>query len=170
MYGLKLEEEDELLNGDGTGGTLNGLRKSGNYTAYNRGATGDTKIDTLRKAMLQVSLSFYDPSAMIMNPIDWTDIELLKDTLGRYIVGDPQSTTRPSLWGLPVVATPSMPAGNFQVGAYAQAAQIWDREDATIRTSDSHENFFIKNMVAILAEERLALAVYRPAALVGGAF
>lgn len=169
-YGLKLEEEDELLNGDGTGGQLNGLRKSGNFTAYNQGATGDTKIDTLRRALLQVSLSFYDPTGIVMHPSDWAAIELLKDTLGRYIVGDPQSTMTPSLWGKPVVATPSIPIGQFLVGAFAQGAQIWDREDATIRVSDQHENFFIKNMVAILAEERLALAVYRAAAFVGGAY
>ena len=50
VYGLKLEEEDQLLNGDGTGSNIGGLLKSGNFTAYNRAVTGDTKLDTLRRA------------------------------------------------------------------------------------------------------------------------
>ena len=76
----------------------------------------------------------------------------------------------PTLWGKPIVATQAMSEGDFLVGAFSQAAQIWDREDANVTISNSNEDDFIKNMVTILCEERVGLTVYRPDALVAGDF
>jgi HK97 family phage major capsid protein len=166
-YGLKLEEEDELLNGDGTAGTLNGLVNQA--TAFSGGATNQTAIDTLLKAMTQARLSFYEPNGVVMHPQDWTNILLLKDTTGRYLFGDPHTMDVPRIWGKPVVETPSQTQGQFILGAFDRAAQIVDREDASVRISDQHADFFTRNLVAILCEERLALLVTRPAAIVKGA-
>ena len=165
-YGLKLEEEDELLNGDGTVGQLTGLVASA--TAFTGGATNQTALDTLLKAFLQVSLSNYEASGVVLHPTDWTNIMLLKDTTGRYLFSDPHSAEQPRVWGKPVVPTASQTAGTWLTGAFDLAAAIYDREDMSIRVSDQHENFFTKNLVAILCEERLALAIYRSAAIVTG--
>jgi len=43
---------------------------------------------------------------------------------------------------------------------------LWDRERATVSVSDSHEDFFIRNMVAILAEMRAAFGLIRPSAFI----
>lgn len=166
LYGLRLEEEEELLTGTGAAGTINGLVNQA--TAFSYGVTNQTALDTLLKALLQVSLSYYEASAFVLNPVDWTSMVLLKDTTGRYLFADPQSMVDPRVWAKPVVATPSMTQGRFLAGAFNLAAQIWDREDATIRISENVNDHFIRNMVAILAEERLALAVYRPSALIYG--
>jgi HK97 family phage major capsid protein len=166
MYGLKLEEEEQILLGDGTGGNLSGIYTNG--TTYNRGVSNDTRIDCLLKAMLQVAISEYTASGIVLNPIDWTAIQLIKDTTGRYIFADPQAMTSPRMWGLPVVATNTMSEGTFLVGAFDLAAAIWDREDATVRVAEQHDDFFVRNMVAILCEERMALTIYRTAAMVKG--
>lgn len=167
-YGLKLEEEDQLLNGNGAAGNLSGLLT--NATAYNRGATNDTRIDTLRKAMTQCQVSEYQATGMVLNPQDWEAIELTKDQDLRYIFAQPQGLAGPTMWGLPVVTTNSIARGSFLVGAFAQCAQIWDREDASVTVSTEDGNNFVKNMVTILAEERIALAIYRTAGLVKGTF
>jgi len=166
VYGLKLEEEQELLTSTGAAGELNGLCNQA--AAFSYGVTNQTALDTLLKALLQVSLSNYEASAFVLNPINWVDIMLLKDTTGRYLFSDPQNMVAPRLWAKPVVATVSMTNGKFLAGAFNLAAQIWDREDATVRISENVNDHFIKNLVAILAEERLGLTVYRPAALVYG--
>lgn len=166
LYGLKLEEEEQILTGDGTGGNLTGLVTGD--TAYNRGVSNDSMLDCLLKAILQVALSEYTASGIVLNPIDWTTIQLLKDTQGRYLFADPQAMSTPRLWGLPVVSTNTMTSGTFQTGAYDLAAAIWDREDATVRVAEQHDDFFVKNMVAILCEERMALTIYRATAIVGG--
>lgn len=167
LYGLKLVEEQQLLNGSGTAGNISGLIT--NATAYNRGTSNDTILDTLLKALLQVSLSNYEASAFVLHPSDWFSAMLLKDTQGRYLFSDPQSMVAPRVWAKPVVASQTMAAGNFLAGAFNLGAQIWDKEDATIRISENVNDHFIRNMVAILAEERMALTIYRPLAFVYGA-
>ena len=166
-YGVALKEETDLLNGDGGAGTLNGLVNQA--TAFTGGVTNQTALDTLLKAFLQISLQNLEASGVILNPTDWTNIMLLKDTTGRYLFSDPHSAETPRVWGKDVVATASQTAGQFLAGAFTLAAEIFDREDATVRVAEQHADFFVRNMVAILAEERLALAVYRSAAIVSGA-
>jgi HK97 family phage major capsid protein len=165
-YGLALTEEDQILNGTGAGGDLNGL--VGQAAAYSGATSGDTDIDTLLRAMNQVALSGYVPTAHVLHPTSWTNIRLVKDSTGRYIFGDPQSSAAPQMWGLPVRATQSIAAGSFLTGAFIQGCTLFDREDATVRVAEQHADFFVKNMVAVLAEERLALVVYRGTAFVTG--
>lgn len=169
-YGLKLEEEDQLLNGNGSSGNISGLLDSGNYTAYNRSATGDTNIDTLRKAITQAALSEYPVDAIVMNPADWEEIELTKATDGQYIVANPVGMMAPTLWGKRIVATNSIASGTFLVGAFMMGAQVWDRMDAAVQISYEDGDNFKKNMATLLAEERLALTVYRSAAFISGSF
>lgn len=170
MYGLKLEEEDQLLNGTGDAGTISGLLDTGNHVVYNRTQVGDTKIDTLRRAITQAQLSEYPVTGFVMNPADWEEIELTKASDGHYIMANPTTMAGPTLWGRPVVPTNSIAEGTFLAGAFAMGAQVWDRMDAAVQISYEDGDNFKKNMATLLAEERLALTVYRPAAFVRGAF
>ena len=127
-----------------------------------------TPIDRLRLAVLQAVLAEYPASGFVLNPIDWAGIELTKDNEGRYIIAQPVNGGVPRIWGLPVVETQAMAQNNFLTGAFNMAAQIFDRMDIEVLLSTENEDDFIKNMVTIRAEERLALAVYRPEAFVTG--
>lgn len=170
MLGLKIKEEDEILMGDGTGQHLLGLipQATAYNTAFNVG--GDSMIDTIRHAILQVRLAFYPASGVVMSPTDWHNLELTKDNENRYLLASPTSRTPPMIWGLPVVESDPIPRGNFLVGAFRLAATLWDREQAAILVSTEDQDNFVRNLVTILAEERLALTVHRPAAFVFGAF
>lgn len=170
MYGLQLVEDGQLLNGDGTGQNLEGLNTVA--TAYDTGitVTGDTAADILAHAIYQVALSEFDASGLVLNPLDWHRIALLKDTQGNYILGGPQVFASKVLWGLPVVTSTQQAAGTFTVGGFNIASQVWDREDASIQLATQNGTDFVKNMVTILCEERLALAHYRPTAIVKGTF
>jgi HK97 family phage major capsid protein len=132
--------------------------------------TSPTFLDVLRAAMLQASLANIPPTGIVLNPTDWFKIETTKDTAGAYIIGNPQDGTNPRLWGLPVVETPAMTVDKFLVGAFRYGAQIFDRQDATVEISTEDSDNFRKNLVTILAEERLALAVYNTLAFVKGDF
>nr|CAD6411062.1 phage major capsid protein [Rhizobium sp. Q54]CAD6412958.1 phage major capsid protein [Rhizobium sp. Q54] len=168
-YGLAYVEENQLLNGSGTGQNLEGLVTAATAFAAPAGAAAaDQEIDTVRLMMLQVALAEYPPNGIVLNPINWHNIETLKDTTGRYIIGNPQGMLSPTLWSLPVVATQAMGVGKSLVGAFDLAAQIFDRQDATVEVSTEDQDNFVKNKVTIRAEERLALAIYREEALVYG--
>jgi len=170
-YGLMYVEEQELLKGDGTGSHLLGIiPQASEFDSPIELVAGMTIIDQLRYAMLQAVLAEYPATGHVLNPIDWARIETLKDDVGRYIIGNPQDGTTPTLWRLPVVETPAIDAGHFLTGAFKLGAQIFDREDANVLLSTEDRDNFIKNMVTIRGEERLALAVYRPEAFVYGEF
>lgn len=169
-FGLKLEEEDQLLNGSGASGNIGGILKAGNFTTYNRAASGDTKLDTLRKSITQAALAEYPVDAIVLNPADWEEIELTKASDGQYIMANPMIAAGPQLWGKRIVATNSIPAGTFLTGAFTMGAQLWDRMDAAVQISFEDGDNFKKNMATLLAEERLALTIYRPAAFVSGSF
>jgi HK97 family phage major capsid protein len=158
-------EEAQLLMGGGTGTDLNGIYTQA--TAYAAPiaptqAGNMTKIDVIRLALLQAYLAEYPATGIVLHPSDWADIELTKTDNGQYLFTNPQNGNEPRLWRLPVVDTQAMTLDNFLVGAFKLGAQIFDREDANVEISTEDQDNFIKNLVTIRAEERLALAVYRP--------
>ena len=169
LYGLSYVEEQQLLNGSGTGQNLHGIIPQATAYAAPITIAGATSIDMMRLAMLQAALAEYPATGHVMNPIDWAFIETLKDSDGRYIIGNPQGSIAPTLWGLPVVTTQAIAVDKFLTGAFKLGAQVFDRWDARVETGYVNDDF-TKNLVTILAEERLALAVYRPEAFIYGDF
>ncbi|MCO6521128.1 MAG: phage major capsid protein [Snodgrassella sp.] len=167
-YGLKLKEEQQLLKGAGGGVEIDGLIPNATEFKNESNVKDFTIIDQLRLAMLQVVLSGYSATGHVLNPVQWAEIEMAKDDIGRYVIGNPQGQTIPTLWGQPVVATPSMPQGEFLTGAFKMGAQIFDRWEMGINIAFNNESDFVRNMVTILCEERLALAIYRKDAFVTG--
>lgn len=168
-YGLMLKEEQQLLKGSGIGININGIfTQAADYLNPGVDVQNETSIDRLRIAMLQVVLAELDPDGIVLSPIDWTTIELLKNSQNNYLFTQPQGVATPTLWGQPVVATQAMDAGEFLVGAFKQGAQIWDREDISVQVASENQDDFIKNMLTILCEERVGLTVYRDEAFVKG--
>lgn len=169
-WGVKFVENDALLNGTGTGQTIEGLKPAATAYDTGRNVTGDTKIDTIRRAMTQVDLAFYPTSGIILHPNDWEDIELTKTDEGAYVFANPLALAGPTLWGRRVIATAAQTPGEFTLGAFNLAAQIFDREEITVEIATENEDDFVNNRVTIRGEERLAMAVHRPEAVVDGAF
>lgn len=169
-YGLKYAEEAKLLGGDGVGQNILGLIPQA--TAFNEALRKltDTPIDLLRRAILQCRIAEYRPSAIVLNPMEWADIELQKDSTGQYVWVNVGTGAEPKMWRLPVIDTNAMPEGHFMVGAFNMAAQVFDREEANVEVSTEDGDNFKEGMVTIRAEERLALAVHRPQSFVYGSF
>lgn len=167
-FGLDDAEDAELLLGDGTGQHLEGLYTQATAYAAPITIAGATRIDQLRLAILQVELADYAPDGQVLHPSAWAGIELTKDANGSYLFANPQGIAGPVLWGRPVVTTKRIGVGNFLTGAFKLAGQIFDRMDTEVRISDQDRDNFIKNMLTVRAEKRLALVVRRPGALVKG--
>lgn len=165
-YGLKLVEENQLLKGSGVGNNLNGIYTQATSYVAPITVAGPTRIDVLRLMILQAALAEYPASGIVLHPSDWAAIELAKDADGRYIFANPQSMVQPRMWGLPVVPTQAMTQDTALVGAFNTQAQVFDREEANVVIATQNEDDFIKNMITIRIEERLALAVYRATAFI----
>jgi len=156
------ELEDQIVNGDGVGENMLGILATPNVLVQ----AWDTDIfRTARMAKLAVTQTGRaQPTAYVLNPEDWANIELTQDSVNRYYYGGPLSNGDKKLWGLPVVECAALAVGVGLVGDFRKVT-MWDREQANISVSDSHSDFFIRNMIAILAEMRAALGVRRPAAI-----
>ena len=169
MYGLRLQEDAQILNGDGAGENLTGILETNGIQDYalTNGEASDTMADAIRRAATLSFLAYYEPTGVVMHPTDWERIELLKDGEDRYLVAVSVAMGgEPRLWRIPVVETPAIEEGTALVGAFGTGAQLYDREQASIRISEQHADFFVRNAIVILAEQRLALAVKRPEAFV----
>lgn len=161
LQGLKLKEEDQLLNGTGLTDNLGSLLKTGNYTEFNDSLrkTGDPKIDTIRHAILQLELADRDSTGVVLNTVDSADNELQKDNAGQYIRVNVTTGGETKVWRMAVVATNAISAGNFLVGEFLTAPVVYDRQEATIDISREDGDNFWKNKVTILVKERLGLAL-----------
>jgi HK97 family phage major capsid protein len=162
---VEQQEEAQLLNGDGTGTNLTGLRnRTGLATDVARGT--DSNADAIFKQMMAImTTAFVMPDAVVVHPTNWQAIALSKDSNGAYLGNGPfNSPLVPRLWGLPVVVTTAITANVALVGAYKMGAQVFRKGGISVDVSNSHSDYFIKNLTAIRAEERVALAVYRPGA------
>ena len=168
LFGIREVENSQLLIGSGAGGNLHGLIPQA--TAYDAAlnASGDTKIDQVRKAILQLTKNKYNASALLLNPVDWSEIELHKTTTNEYLFTNPITGVGARLWGRPVRESLSMTEGEFLLGAFNRAATLYDRERVNVRISDENNDDFEKNMLTVRIEERIGLAVKRPLALITG--
>lgn len=168
---LKVKEDQQLLLGSGAGINISGLVT--NATAYsdNLADSDISRIDILVDAARQIRDDEYMATAMVIHPTDATLIKLTKDDNGNYI--HPwifMPTGQIVLDGIPVIVTTAMTSGQFLVGDFRRGAQVFDRKDMSLEISYENEDNFIKGMVTIRIQERLALAVYRAKAFIYGGF
>lgn len=176
VYGVDLAVENQILSGNGTSPNLSGLMKTGNYTtqeftlAQIGGSTANL-LDLLRMSFAKVNYWSYRTSAVLLNPMDWASLQGLKGSNGEYLLGSPaDSFANSTVWGVRVVQTAAMDEGKFLAGDFARAATVYDRMQTVIDIASQNEDDFIKNLYTIRAERRLALAVERTKAMIGGTF
>jgi HK97 family phage major capsid protein len=162
-YGIDEELEDQIITGNGTGENFTGVLNLAGTTA--QAFTTDI-LTTTRKGRTKVRVTGRaTPTAWVMHPNDWETIDLLQDNEGRYFYGGPSVLGSPRLWGLPVVECEGMTEGNAVVADW-RLCVLWERMQTMISMSNSHSDFFIRNLIAILAEMRAALGWLRPKAFV----
>jgi len=151
--------EQEMLTGDGTGEHLTGILNTSGILA--QAYTTDI-IKTARKARTKIATNGYVmPTAYVFSPTDWESYDLSVDSNGDYYFGGPSVLGTPRLWGLPVVENYNLTNGTGLCGAFRYAV-LWDRMQAAITMSNQHSDFFVRNLVAILAELRAAFGVTYP--------
>lgn len=164
---LRLEEEDQLLNGDGTSPNLSGIFDQAIQTLD---LTGEDNLDGIRTArrLVRTGISRATADGIVVHPIDSEEFDLLKDDFGQYRGGNPigNFTFDQPIWGLRRVESEAIAEGTALVGAFRVGATVLERQGVTVLTADQHADFFIRNLVVILFEERLGFPVYFPSAFV----
>jgi HK97 family phage major capsid protein len=164
-----LAVEDQVINGSGTAPNMRGILNQPGIATQPKGT--DSEADAIAKAITQVRLAFIEPNAVVLHPSDWEAIRLSKasgsgDYLAAPIVeGDP-----PTLWGLQVVPSPVIAAGNALVGDFNIGAYLVQREDVTVDFASTGlgdaagQELFSRNQLRARAEGRYGVAVPYPQA------
>jgi HK97 family phage major capsid protein len=162
---LAQTEENQLLNGDGTGENLTGILNTSGIQVQ-AFVAGTNLFDSIYGGITKARWTgFVEPNAIVVHPTDNQTMMLAKDQYGRYFGNGPFQQGPDTIWGLPKVVTPKIAQGTALVGDF-QKGVIWDRMAATLSVSDSHADFFVRNMVAVLGEQRETFGVLRPVAFV----
>ncbi|HET6911620.1 MAG TPA: phage major capsid protein [Mycobacteriales bacterium] len=176
VFGVRLKEDGELLSGTGYPSVPGLLGRSGMQTNITVGTTASPAapsgvIDDVYAQITAIRFNaFVEPDAILVNPTDWQKIRLAKDANGQYYAGGPFTgaygnggySNVDALWGLRVLITPAIAAGSMLVGGYQECAQVFRRQGITVEMTNSNDLDFENGLITVRAEERLALAVYRP--------
>jgi HK97 family phage major capsid protein len=165
LAGVEEELEDQIVQGDGSGENFTGILNTSGTTAQ---AWSSDLLTTTRKALTAVrTVGRATPTAYVFNPADNEKLDLLREGSGSgaFLFGGPAQLGTQTLWGKPRIESEAVPEGTGIVADW-RLAVLWDREQASVQVSDSHGEFFIRNLLAFLCELRAAFGVLRPAAFV----
>lgn len=162
---LQLQEENQILNGNGSGENLTGFLSHANLQTQTFSVNN---MDTILKAMTKVTWTGYGTATgIIMNPTNWETARLTKGATNQdYVMGSPLIDVTPRLWGVPVVITNAITAGTALVGDFVLYSHLWRHDGIQVDVTDSHSDFFIYNKLVVRAEEYVALQIKRGSAFV----
>lgn len=159
QYDLKLQEETQLLSGDGSENNLTGLFKRGIQT-MDKDELSDA--DRLSKAALQITTTTnFQADAYVMNPLDFWKLTIAKDANGNYL----NLTDGAKLWNIPTVATAAITEGTALVGAF-KSAKVLRKGGLVVKMTDSDTDDFLHFKQKCRVSERLGLQVKYPKAFV----
>ncbi len=172
---LGLKEEDQVLNGNGTAPNMRGLLNRPGIQTYATpaGTTPKKSLDGLFHAQNLIRVASYiEPDGMVVHPLDYEAMRLGVDGQSQYYGGGPFTgaygsngfSLQPAIWGLPTVVTPAITQGTVLVGAFNTGAQFFRKGGVVLDSTNSNEDDFRRNLVALRIEERVALALYYPLA------
>jgi HK97 family phage major capsid protein len=172
VYGLRQVEEQQMLFGDGTNQNLKGISPQASAYETGRSSTGDDEARILLHAISQAAEANAPITGIVLSQRDYYNILGIRDSQGRYLSEGPFGVTAPRIWGLPVVASNSMTAGDFLVGSFGSGvgAQIYDRMGIEVLLSTEHADNFATNQLTVRIENRVTIATLRPEAFVVGSF
>lgn len=160
LWGLNAKVDQEIVSGDNTGEHLSGLTTSATAfsTALLVASKGWDLYGILGAAAVQCRTNGFNPTFALCHPTDVYRMRFLRDSTGQYVQPPPIPA---------IVESTAISQGSFIVGDATQAV-LRVRMSAVIDLSESHSDFYVKNLVALRCEERLALQIISPSAFIAG--
>lgn len=166
--GLEQRLETQMVAGNGSGENLRGIVNTTGVGSYAKGTVvGESTADAIHRAITVIRLTFQEPNGVALHPNDWQEIRLSRDDSGAgagtggYLWGPPSQAGPQMIWGLPVAVGAQFPENTGLVGDFRQAI-LWLHDGIQILSTDSHSDFFVRNIIVVLAEMAAAFGVPRP--------
>jgi len=154
-YKLLTKLENLLVNSTTATGKIDGLINQATALVP---SLASTKADAIGESLVRQADAGYMPNLILLNSLDWFNLQTLKETGGDYIFGSPAIPVPAALWNAAIVASPVCPQGTA-LTIDTGLVTVLDREQPNIMLSNSHADFFTRNLIAILGELRAGLEV-----------
>lgn len=162
--GVRRRAESQIIKGNGTAPNIRGIENTAGIASHDQeDIAADTRADAVHRILTLIALAGYSPTAVGFNPLDWQEIRLSKNKNEDYIWGPPSMAGEMQIWGVRALSSVAFAEGSSITGEWARALFLI-REGIKVLVSDSHKDWFTRNLVAILAEMRAVLVVPRPQA------
>jgi HK97 family phage major capsid protein len=162
--GVRRRAESQIIKGSGAAPNLRGIENTTGIASHDQeDIDTDNQADAVHRILTLIALAGYNPTAVGFHPVDWENIRLSKDKNENYIWGPPSIAGVLQIWGKPVIPSVAFAEGKSIAGEWARALFLI-REGIRVLVSDSHKDWFTRNLIAILAEMRAVLIVPRPQA------
>jgi HK97 family phage major capsid protein len=128
---------------------------------------GSNGFDAIAAGINELQTSdFFDPDGLFIHPDDYWALRIDKDGNEGYYGSGPWAGPSANPWGLRTVVSASATAGSPVVGNFRQGATLWRKGGTRLEASNSHDDYFQKNLIALRAELRYALTIYYSEAFV----
>ena len=167
---IRKHEDAQILFGDGSGQNLTGLNQNAATFSATYADTNATIIDLIINVISALETANYTPNGVLLAPTDYYTIFLAKDSGGEFLMQQLVQRINGQLFiaGIPVFRSTAMTTGEYFVGDWVNGAQIMDRRGLSVRFYEQDDDNRQKNLVTVVAEERLALPIYYPESFVYG--
>lgn len=161
-HAIRSKLEAEVIAGAGGTGQINGLVSQA--TAWS--GTVVKMADDIGAAMVEMQGNGWNPGVIVMSPASWHAIrsERAETGNGQYVSGGWSSPDTETMWGAPVVTTPSMSDTQVLVIDPSQVALLDRQRVSTVL--DRAGDDLIENAITMRTELRSGLAVFSPSAVV----
>ena len=165
-WGLRRRLAAQVINGGGTGADLKGVLNTANIGHVDRsGSDADTFVEDIYDGVVTVGDAYGEaPNVCFVNRDDYKMLRFAREmpdgktATGAYIFGHPSRVNPIEVEGCLILPNWDLPANHSIMGVWREFG-VWMHEGISIALSDSHDDFFIKNLVAILAEFACAAGV-----------
>ena len=163
---LMAEEDAQLLYGTGVAPNLNGLsNQAASYVDYIADSNVQ-RIDVITNAVTNTRVNEYSANVALIAPQDYQKLLLTKSSQAEYLVPNVFTGAPLVINGCLVVPNTSVTADDFFVGDLKMGTTMALRSDIEVTFTNSHSDNFTKGFITVLVEERIALVVYRPNAII----
>jgi HK97 family phage major capsid protein len=163
-YSVKRRADGQVINGNGTSPNISGLLNRAGINAYDATAAGvEATYLSIRKAITLMEQDEAVPEIIVLNPADAEKFDLSNDTAnGLHAIPNVAGPGATTAWGLTQVRSTAIASGTAML-IDPMAVAVLDRQQVTAYATDSHSSNFINNILTLLLEARLGLAVFEPA-------
>lgn len=156
-HGVREKAERQIVNGAGGNFEMSGLITDGTTFV----PTVAPMADRIGECAATMGNSGYQPGVVLLNPQDWFTIRAERATSGdgQYVGPGWAAPASPAVYGIPAVASAAVPQGTAIV-VDTRFVNLLDRQQTTVEMSRETGNNFKQNIVTVLAELRMGVAIY----------